>query len=417
VTRRLPYHFDDEADKRATIALKVSTNIYHSSHTPPPSDGLKSLICKQKPPMDQEELLALLCLCQTPQLGDGSIKKLIHAFGSASDVLSQPKSKLLQIEGIGEAKLKHLGDPAFHAFAKAEVALMQKNDITATAFYEPNYPQRLTQCYDGPALLFARGAINWNHERILSIVGSRKITTYGKQLLYQLFEEMAPFRPMIISGFAYGVDIGAHLQALKHDLPTVAVLAHGLDHCYPKPHKKYMQQLIAHGGFVSDFCCGAPFVHTNFLRRNRIIAGLSEATLVIESAARGGSLVTADFANGYHRDVFAVPGRVGDRQSKGCNDLIKQQKAHLLTSVADLVYLLNWSTTKPSQKTLQTQLFEELSDSEQHILTFLQQHGKQHLDTIALKCLLPSAQVAASLFQLEMKNVIRALPGKCFEIC
>lgn len=366
--------------------------------------------------MDQEELLALLCLCQTPQLGDASIKKLIQAFGSASDVLCQSKSQLLQVEGIGEAKLKHLGDPAFYAFAKAEVDLMQKNDITATAFYEPEYPQRLSQCYDGPALLFTKGEINWNRERVLSVVGSRKITTYGKQLLYELFEEMAPFRPMIISGFAYGVDIGAHLQAIKHELPTVAILAHGLDHCYPKAHKKYMQQLVANGGFASDFCCGAPFVHTNFLKRNRIIAGLSEATLVIESAARGGSLVTADFANGYHREVFAVPGRVGDRQSKGCNDLIKQQKAHLLTTVADLVYHLNWTTTKISQHKVQPQLFDEFSDSEQYIFTFLQHRGKQHLDAIAIACQLPSAQVAASLFQLEMKNIIRALPGKYFEL-
>lgn len=365
--------------------------------------------------MDQEELVALLALSQTPQLGDGSIKKLMATFGSATQIMACSKAQLLEVDGIGSAKVKHIGDKEFHAFAKAEVALMNKHGITATAFYEPSYPGLLKHCHDGPVLLFSKGQISWDQQHILSIVGSRKNTAYSKQRLGQFFEEIRPFQPLIVSGFAYGVDINAHLQALEHGLQTVGVLAHGLHHCYPKPHKKYMTSIMAKGGFVSDFCCGDPFVHRNFLRRNRIIAGLSQATIVVESARKGGSLVTADFANGYHRDVFAIPGRIGDRQSEGCNDLIKQHKAHLLSTVDDLAYILNWVISSTAQKEKKIALLASLSEAEQTIYSTLSEEGRQHLDVLAMQCQMPTARAAALLFQLEMKNLVTALPGKQFE--
>ena len=235
-------------------------------------------------------------------------------------------------------------------------------------------------------------------------------------MVERIIEDLAPLNPVIISGFAYGVDILAHKMAVKHNLQTIAVLAHGLNLVYPKTHQKYCSQLEDHGGFMTDFWSSDSFVHTNFLQRNRIIAGLSEATLVIESAEKGGSLVTADFANGYSRDVFAVPGRVGDTQSVGCNNLIKQQKAHILTSAADLVYILNWDIKKEQTPVVQKKLFVTLDEEEKKVFHFLKDHNKELLDTIALNCEIPIHKMAGILLNMELKGVIRPLPGKLFEL-
>jgi DNA processing protein len=365
--------------------------------------------------MIENELLALLSLQQTPNLGDGSIKKLVQAFGSAQEVLKQSKTSLQKMDGFGDHKLKYFGDERFSAFAKAELAYIKTNNIKVSAYTEVQYPRRLKHCIDGPVLLFSRGNIEWNNSRILSIVGSRKITTYGIKMIERLLEELAPLQPLIISGFAYGVDITVHKAAIKYGIPNVGVLAHGLNQIYPKGHAKYVKDVEKNGGFVTDFGSKSAFVHTNFLQRNRIIAGLSQATIVIESAEKGGSLVTADFANGYHRDVFAIPGRVDDTQSLGCNNLIKQQKAHLITSAADLLYILNWELDDEVFKPVQKQLFVELTKEEHTIWSFLSENGKEQLDMIALNCKQPTFKIAALLLQMEMKGVIRALPGKIFE--
>lgn len=366
--------------------------------------------------MIEKELLALLTLQQTPSLGDGSIKKLIQMFGTAEEVLEQPKSRLQKIDGFGDQKLKFFGDPRYYAFAKAELTYIRSNKIHVSAYMETQYPRRLKHCIDGPVLLFSRGNIDWNNSRILSIVGSRKMTPYGFAMIENLLEELAPIKPLIISGFAYGVDIAVHKTAIKQSIPNVGVLAHGLNQIYPKVHAKYMKEVEQNGGFVTDFGSKDPFVHTNFLRRNRIIAGLSEATIVIESAEKGGSLVTSDFANGYNRDVFSVPGRVNDSQSKGCNNLIKQQKAHLLTSAADLLYILNWKLDEEVIKPIQKQLFVELTKEEKVIWSFLSENGKEQLDIIALYCKMPTFKAASSLLNMELKGVIRPLPGKLFEL-
>lgn len=365
--------------------------------------------------MTETELLALLTLQQTPNLGDGSIKKLIQLFGSAQDVLKQSKSSIQKIDGFGNHKLKLFGEERFYAFAKAELNYIQAHNINVSAYSESHYPRRLKHCVDGPVLLFSRGNISWNNPRIISIVGSRKITSYGLKMIEIILEDLAPLYPLIISGFAYGVDIHVHKTAVKHGIPNVGVLAHGLNQVYPKVHSKYMNNIEENGGFVTDFASNDAFVHTNFLSRNRIIAGLSEATIVIESAEKGGSLVTVDFANGYNRDVFAVPGRADDPQSLGCNNLIKHQKAHLITGAADLLYILNWKLKEDVVRPVQKQLFIELTEVEKIVWTFLSDNGKEHMDIIALNCKLPTFTIASVLLQMEMKGVIRALPGKLFE--
>ena len=366
--------------------------------------------------MSEKEFIALLALQKTPHLGDASIKKLIQTFGNAIEVLQQKKSTLLNIDGIGAHRLSAFGDEVYYDAAKAELSYLQSNNIIATPYTDTSYPKRLKQCIDGPVILFSRGNIDWNNPRIISIVGTRKITTYGEQFIKNFIGEIAPLDPLIISGFAYGVDITAQKACIDHDLQNVGVLAHGLNQIYPKVHAKYMPAVEKNGGFVTDFWSSSNFVHTNFLQRNRIIAGLSEATIVVESAAKGGSLVTTEFANGYNREVFAVPGRVDDKQSIGCNNLIKQSKAHLLTTAADLVYILNWKLEQKKTVAIQKQLFVELTEEEKIVWKFLKENGKELLDIIALKCELPTFKIAGILLQMELKGIVRPLPGKLFEL-
>jgi DNA processing protein len=229
-------------------------------------------------------------------------------------------------------------------------------------------------------------------------------------------EQLAPLDPVIVSGFAYGVDITAHKAAVKNGLQTIGCLAHGLNQIYPKTHQKYVKEVEHKGGFITEFWSSDAFDKTNFLKRNRIIAGISEATIVIESAEKGGSLVTAELANSYNRDVFAVPGRVNDSQSKGCNNLIKTQRAHLLTSAADLVYILNWKLEEKSPKPIQKQLFVSLNDDEKIVFNYIKDNPKAHLDAIAYDCQIPIFKATTLLLDLELKGLVYPLPGKIFEL-
>ena len=366
--------------------------------------------------MPENELFSLLTLQHIPHLGDGSIKKLIQTFGSAEAVLQQKKAQLLKVDGIGEHKLQSFWDEKHAAFAKAELNHIKAHNISYSCYTDDDYPQRLKHCIDGPVVLFQRGNIQLKKRKIISIVGTRKITSYGTAFVEKLIQELTPFNPIIVSGFAYGVDITAHKAAVTNNLQTIGVLAHGLDKMYPKVHSKYVKDVENNGGFMTDFWTSDSFVHTNFLQRNRIIAGLSEATIVIESADKGGSLVTTDFANGYHRDVFAVPGRANDALSIGCNNLIKQHKAHVLTSAADIAYILNWKLEEETPLPVQKKLFVELDDDEKSIWRFLTEHGKEQLDLIALHCKMPTYKIAGTLLTMELKGVIRPLPGKMFEV-
>ncbi len=367
--------------------------------------------------MDKDELFYTLVLQKVPNLGDASAKKLIQKLGSARAIFKEKKSRLLKIDGIGSFKLKELDSKDFFALAEAEIKYIEDNTIDYFYYKDEKYPEKLKHCLDGPVLFFQRGNINLNNKRILSIVGTRKVTTYGSAFCERLVEELAPLNPIIVSGFAYGVDIIAHKAAIKNNLQTIACLAHGLNQFYPKSHSKYVKDVESNGGFITEFWSSDAFDRTNFLKRNRIIAGISDATIVIESAAKGGSLVTADIANSYNRDVFAVPGRVTDSQSEGCNNLIKTQSAHLLTGAADLVYILNWKLEDEKPKTVQKQLFVELTEQEKEVYRFLKENPKEQLDIIAIKCNLPVFKATTVLFDMELKGVVRPLPGKIFDLC
>jgi len=365
--------------------------------------------------MTKDEIIAVLRLQSIPNIGDVTAKKLIVHCGNPIAVFENKKQHLLQIDGIGMHTIKNLYDVRYLQEATLEYKYIIDNNIDFVYFMEDDYPEQLKHAIDSPILLFKRGNIAIKRKKLISVVGTRNITSYGTAFCEKFIEEIAPLNPVIVSGFAYGVDICIQKLAIKYGLQTIGCLAHGLNQIYPKVHAKYVAEVEKNGGFFTEFKSTSTPERENFLKRNRIIAGLSEATIVIESAEKGGSLVTADIANSYNKDVFAVPGRAGDKYSIGCNNLIKQQKAHMLTSAADLIYMLGWQLEAKEQKPIQKQLFVNLDETETIIYTYLQKAGKQLLDSIALECKLPIFKVSSVLLTMEMKGVIRPLPGKLFE--
>jgi len=364
--------------------------------------------------MRHSDLFYVLALQKVEGIGDINAKKLLAHCGSAEEIFKSKLSKLSGIDGVGSVMLKKLRDKSIFEKAEKELRFIEENAINSVFFQDENYPERLKHCIDGPILVFTSGNIDLRNRKIISIVGTRQITSYGAEFCRNLISDLAPLNPIIVSGFAYGVDIVAHQAAMEHNLQTIGVVAHGLNQIYPKVHKKYVSKMENNGGFITEFWSSSNPEKENFIKRNRIVAGISEATIVIESADKGGSLITANIANDYNRDVFAVPGRTSDKFSQGCNNLIKTQKANLLTSAADLIYILNWDLEKKS-KPIQKQLFISLNDDEQKIYDFLQKNGKELLDIIALQCDFPIFKISGTLLNMELKGVIRPLPGKLFE--
>jgi len=364
--------------------------------------------------MNEQELFYVLALQKVDLVGDVVAKKLINHIGNAQDVFKAKPSRLSSIDGVGTILINNLKDQQVFKRAEAELKFITQNKIETVFFKDDNYPEKLKHCVDGPVLLFTSGSINLRNRKIISIVGTRKITPQGTEFCKKLIADLAPLDPIIVSGFAYGVDIVAHQAAIENNLQTIGVVAHGLNQVYPSGHKKYVAKMEGNGGFITEFWSSSKPDKENFVRRNRIVAGMSEATIVIESADKGGSLITANMANDYNRDVFAVPGRITDKYSQGCNNLIKTQKANLLTSAADLIYILNWDIEE-KPKIIQKKLFISLNEEEQKVYDFLQNNGKELLDIIALKCDFQIFKISGILLNMELKGVIRPLPGKLFE--
>ncbi len=373
-----------------------------------------SIYCDLK----KEKLLAVLRLQKTKAVGDISAKKLIVATGDVRQIFKEKPATLLKINGIGTHVVNQLFDNQHKNLAEKEFDYIEQNNIATSYFLDDDYPKNLQQCIDAPILFFKDGNINLQNERIISIVGTRNMTSYGRDFCKELIKNLTTYNPIIVSGFAYGVDICAHKEAVKNKLQTIAVLAHGFEQIYPKSHKKYINQVNENGGFITEFWHDEDPLREHFLQRNRIVAGISQATIIIESAEKGGSLVTADIANSYDRDVFAVPGRTTDLYSKGCNRLIKDNKAALFTSAEDVAKMLNWDLDSKQKKSkpIQKQLFVELSNTEQKVYDYLLKNGKQPLDVIAIECAIPIYKLAPLLLQLEMKGVVQPLPGKLFEV-
>lgn len=366
--------------------------------------------------MDTQKLRAILRLQQTRSIGTILAKKLINTVGDVEFLFKERSQSLQRINGVGAKIAKHLQDESQLHLIDKELQYVLDNKVDYLYFQDEDYPVYLKECADGPLLFFKEGNIDFKNDKILSIVGTRNMTSYGRDFCNQLINDLAEYDPIIVSGLAYGVDICAHKAAIENRLQTIAVLAHGLEKIYPRSHKKYIRQIYERGGVITEFWHQENPMREHFLQRNRIVAGLSKATIVIESAEKGGSLVTADIANSYDREVFAVPGKTTDKYSKGCNELIKKYKAQLMTSSEDLVKMLNWDTKTTPSKKIQKQLFIELDHLEQKVYDYLQYKDGEFLDVIALECKISTFRLASILLQLELKGVVKPLPGKMFTL-
>ncbi len=357
-----------------------------------------------------------LALSQVKNIGPVLGKLLIQKCGSAEAVFKEKQKNLLKINGVGTAITNALKNSIWFHKTEKELRYTGDHKITVLNYSDPLYPEQLKHCFDAPMILFYQGQIDGLQKRPISIVGTRQMTSYGKDFLDGFFVHLGAYDPTVVSGLAYGIDAHAHRLAINHQLKTVAVLAHGFKYMYPNTHAALAQKIAEGGGLLTEYWSDTPVAKENFIKRNRIIAGVSEATLVIESASKGGSLITAEFANSYNRDVFALPGRVGDIYSAGCNQLIKTNRAAVLSSVQDLCYLLNWDSTQRIENTsLRKDVVDSLKTSEQKIYTYLQQIKKQSLDLIASHCNYSVQKTAALLLNLELKDLIRPLPGKYYE--
>jgi DNA processing protein len=365
------------------------------------------------------DLLYKISLSLIPGIGSITAKSLIAYTGSAEQVFLEKEKALREIPGVGTILAKNIKTSKVRLRAEQEIEFIEKNGINALFYLEENYPQRLHACNDAPIILYVKGTPDLNCSRVISIVGTRHATEYGKQTVDYFITALAErgYQVLIVSGLAYGIDVQAHKSALNFGLATVGVMGHGLETIYPQIHTSIAKEMIEkNGGLVSDFLSNSPIDKTNFLKRNRIIAGLSDATIVVESAKKGGALVTAEIANSYNRDVFAFPGRRGDIYSEGCNFLIKSNRAALIESVADLEYVMNWSPGKGKVDAFQPRLFNDLSPDEKIIVDLLQAEGETAIDLICIKTGLTMNKVSPTLLNLEFAGIVKGLPGKVFKV-
>lgn len=362
-----------------------------------------------------EDLLYRIGLTRVPYIGDIHARSLIGIYGDAETVFKAPKRELEKIEGIGSIRAARI--KSFHEFkfCEAEIDFIEKYKIQPLFITDESYPKRLLNCYDSPVLLYYHGNADLNADKIISVVGTRNHTDYGKQVCEKLVEELSEENILIVSGLAFGIDTIAHKTALKNNLDTVGVLAHGLDRIYPQQNKNLAKQMTTQGGLLTDFCSGTNPDKQNFPKRNRVVAGICDALIVIESGKKGGSLITAELANSYNKDVFAIPGRTADAKSEGCNYLVQQNKASLVTSAADLVQLMNWKI-QPKKMHTQKQLFIELTADEKKLVQLLQVKKAVHIDQLFSEAGISSSSMAAALLNLEMQGVISSLPGKMYRI-
>jgi DNA processing protein len=365
-----------------------------------------------------ETLLYKVALSLIPGIGSVLARNLISNVGSIEGIFREKPSRLMKIPGIGEVNARRIIEARVMEQASHEIEFIEKNQIRTYFYLDDDYPKRFTHCTDAPILFYFKGKANFNCEKAISIVGTRNATTYGRQMCDELLKSLSEkeYKPLIVSGLAYGIDIQAHKSALKYNLPTIGVVGHGLDRLYPSAHQKIAADMLGNGGILTDFPSQTKIEAANFIRRNRLIAGLADATIVIESGEKGGALITADIASSYNRDVLAYPGRCSDPYSKGCNRLIKRNIAAMIESSSDLEYQLGWEKSKDATKPIQQVLFQELSTDEKKITDLLQEHGKTYIDLLANYAEFPVQKLSNILISLEFKGLINVFPGKMYQL-
>ena len=362
-----------------------------------------------------QELIYEIGVSLLPGVGSINSKKLVAYCGGAEGVFKQKKSHLEKIDGIGAKMANIISKQQVLSQAEDELKFIQKENIQALFFNDAEYPYRLKQAIDSPTIIYYKGVDVLNYDRIISVVGTRNISERGKEITDEFIEKLKNAGVLIVSGLAYGVDTRAHKACVKNKVPTVGVVAHGLHTIYPSVNKSLAQEMQIQGGILSEFISGTKPDAFNFPQRNRIIAGMADATLVIESGKKGGSLITANIANSYSRDVYAIPGRPADTYSRGCNFLIKTNRAALVESAEDLLYQLSWDD-KEKPKAIQHQLFLNLNESEQKIVDILEKSSNTAIDLLMKESGLPSSKLASSLLSLEFAGVIKCMPGKVYQL-
>jgi len=363
------------------------------------------------------ELVYQLALTQVPQIGFVHARILIQHFGSASEIFKASEHSLEKIEGIGQVRAKSIRNFTGFGVAEKEIHFLEKYKVNALFMTDGAFPKRLLNCYDHPVLLFYKGTANLNASKIIAIVGTRSHTEYGRQFTDKIMKELRELGVMIISGLAFGIDALAHRYAIKNHLPTIGVVAHGLDQMYPPEHANLAKEMIREGGgLLSELRSGVKPDKHHFPGRNRIVAGISDAVIVIETGMKGGSMITADLANGYNRDVFAIPGKINDAKSAGCNELIKSNKAILLTDTQQLIQTMGWEEKSKPIIYSQRKLFIQLSAEEKIIVNILSEKESVHIDELNLQSGLNASAIAAAILNLEMQNIIQSFPGKVFKL-
>ncbi len=352
-----------------------------------------------------------------PRIGDINARKLVSHFGSVESIFHESCRNLTRIPGIGSGLAKYISDRSYLETAEKEAEYVTKHNIRTFFYLDNDYPFRLRQCDDSPVVFFFKGNCDLNASRILSVVGTRSATSGGKEICEKIIAGLAAGLPdlVIVSGLAYGIDITSHKAALANNLQTVGVLGHGFKTIYPSIHRSTADAMVKNGGLVTDFLSDALPERNNFIKRNRVIAGLSDATLVVQSGIKGGALITADIANSYNRDVFAVPGRPEDQYSAGCNSLIKSNKAALIENSDDIEYFLDWTPEK-KRPPVQRTLFSELNETEKSIYELLSGESEMTIDSICRSLEMPVFKLSSLLLQMEFKGLIKCYPGNLYRI-
>jgi DNA processing protein len=367
---------------------------------------------------NNSELLYRIALTLVPNIGPAIAKNLLAYCGSAEAVFKSSKTKLMKVPSVGEERAELIAKADIMNDAEAELKFLNDYHITPLFFTDAAYPYRLKECPDSPLLLYYKGNADLNTEKIVAIVGTRRCTDYGKEITRKITETLAEHHALIVSGLAYGIDIAAHHAALENNLQTVGVLGHGLNTIYPQQHKNTAKKMVEQGGLLTEYRSTQKMLPHNFPNRNRIVAGMCDAVIVIESAEDGGAILTANIANSYNRDVLAVPGKATDKWSRGCNALIKTNRAHLIENGEDLLKTLNWAKPETDGKKVkkQRELLLNLNEAEQKIYTILNEAGELDIDLLAFHTQLNNSVLAGVLLEMEMNDIIVSLPGKRYKL-
>ncbi|MGJ7030488.1 DNA-processing protein DprA [Niabella hirudinis] len=363
----------------------------------------------------EHPLMYRIALTLVPHIGP-VIARLLLQHLSPEEIFTEKKTLLERIDGVGKLRADSIRRFKDFARAEAEMAFIEEHRVIPLFLTDAGYPQRLLNCYDAPVLLYYKGNADLNQSRIIAVVGSRSHTEYGRLVCEKLLDDLQGSGALVVSGLAYGIDSLVHKRSLKTGLLTVGVLAHGLDKIYPADHFAMAKEMISQGGLLTEFVTGTQPDRHHFPSRNRIVAGMSDATLVVETEVKGGSMITAELANGYYKDVFAFPGRTIDKKSNGCNHLIRTNRAQLITDGKQLLDAMGWAPPKQTVKKKPRELFIELSSEEKIVVELLQGRGPADIDEIHLRSGLSSSRVAVAVLNLEMQQVIQALPGKRYQL-